>query len=863
MKKMKTKISYFTLFLFTLVCFACQAPQKKSRITDKLEAKHGPSEEFFLQRMDPNGNFAIKAYTQGLNEAKKNAFEKTRSIDSFDREWTVQGPGNLGGRVNTLAVDPDNEDIIYAGFSLGGVFKTVDSGNSWTPIFDEQAFSAIGDIAIDPNDSETIYVGTGDPNISGFPSIGDGVYKSEDAGKTWTNIGLTDQRIVSELIVDPDNSNRIFAATMGLPFERNNDRGLYRSEDKGESWEQVLFLSDSTGVADIIINPTDPNIIYAAGWDRIRNNTESIVNGQGSKIYRSFNSGDDWEMLEGGLPNEENNGRIGLAICESQPNVLYAQYANVQNTLGNIYRSDDFGETWRAIPIDPYDNLLPERPLGGFAWYFGKIRVNPNNPDDLYLLGVDLWRTLDAGNTWTMASPIWWTYEVHADKHDLTYLNDESILLATDGGIYKSDKDNFAWEDIENIPTNKFYRVAYNPHRPNIYYGGAQDNGSTGGNNQDINNWDRLFGGDGFQPAFDSEDFERYFFETQRGSLVGTLDDGNIINDADEGIEPSDPRNWDMPYFISTYDNNKMVAGTNRIYVSETQFPLWSPLSPDLTDGPNGTTRNGSITAIHESPLREDIIYVGTGDGNVWKGDIANYGNFEKISDQLIDQYVTDVAGSYVDPERIYVTHSGYRDNDNLDRIHRSDDGGESWTDISGDLPEVAINELLILPDTEDQVIFIGTDAGVYGTTDGAQTWDRVGTNMTIVPVYDLVYNEFNNELVVATFGRSIQTYDLTDIVGGDIDVSVNPIANEAIERLKVFPNPAVDQITIQYNNIEPGRTSDIAIISADGQLVKLFEKIPTMNVLEEVDISDLASGSYFVKVKVRHSVLSAGFVKS
>lgn len=860
---MKNLSSLIITSIFVVLFFSCNDTVPVGTSEDKLDVKHGPSEEFFLQRMDPDGNFAIKAYSNGLKEALDKAAVKDRSLNGFDQEWTVQGPGNLGGRANTIAVNPDNEDIIYAGFALGGIFKTEDAGQTWNPIFDEQVFSAIGDIAIDPNDSNTIYVGTGDPNISGFPSIGDGVYKSEDAGETWTHLGLTEQRIISEIIVDPRNSDRIFAATMGIPFERNNDRGLYRSDDKGETWEQILFLSDSTGVSDIAINPSNPDAIYAAGWDRIRNNTESVVSGKGSKIYRSVNGGDDWEMLEGGLPNEENNGRIGLSLCTSSPNVIYAQYADENNFLGAIYRSDNFGVSWTSLSVDSDEVFMGARPLGGFAWYFGKIRVNPNNPDDMYLLGVDLWRTLDGGNTWIMASPIWFTYDVHADKHDLVFLEDGSILLGTDGGIYKSDADNFTWEDIENIPTNKFYRTAYNPHQPDLYYGGAQDNGSTGGNANDINNWARLFGGDGFQPAFDTDDPARYFFETQRGNISATLDDGYIFERAMDGVDTDDPRNWDMPYFISTYDNNKMVLGTNRIYKSETRFPFWEPMSPDLTDGPNGTTRNGTITAIHESPIQEDIVFVGTGDGNVWKGDLANYGNFEKISDGLIDQYVTDVAGSYVDIDRIYVTHSGYRDNDNLDRINRSDDGGQTWIDISGDLPEVAVNELLIMPATGDSIMFIATDAGVYGTTDAATTWERLGTNMTIIPVYDLVYNEIKNELVAATFGRSIQSYDLTDILAQeDVNVSVFTPDNDAIERLKVFPNPAVDNIDIQYTNIEPNRTSDIAIISADGKLMKLIEKVEDSKVLQNVDISDLAPGNYFVKVKVRHSVLSARFVK-
>jgi len=256
------------------------------------------------------------------------------------------------------------------------------------------------------------------------------------------------------------------------------------------------------------------------------------------------------------------------------------------------------------------------------------------------------------------------------------------------------------------------------------------------------------------------------------------------------------------------------------------------------------------------------LIYVGTSDGNVWYANLNDSPTFILINNQLPDQYVTDVAGSYVDPNRLYVTHSGYRDNDNLDRIHRSDDMGATWIDISSNLPEVAINEMLIIPNTEDNVIFLATDVGVYGTIDAGESWDRLGTNMTIIPVYDLVYNEINNELVVATFGRSIQTYDLSNIVNPDVEVSVAQVQNNSIELLKVFPNPANEQITVSYNNIDPNQISDISIISLDGKLVKTIKQIGSKQVNQIVDISGLSSGQYYVKVKAKQAIQSVGFVK-
>lgn len=849
--------------LFVLFIFSCNTKEVTHEPTDRLDAKHGPSEQFFLQRMDPSGNFSVKGYSKGLAEAQADAALLYRSADGFDNEWTVQGPGNIGGRINTIAVNPDNEDEIYTGFGRGGIFKTIDNGTNWFPILDDQKFNSIGDITLDPNQSSTVYVGTGDPNISGFPFIGDGLYRSEDSGETFINIGLEETRIISKVVVDPSDSDRIFAATMGLPFEKNNDRGLYRSEDRGATWDQVLFLSDSTGIADLIINPQNPQVMYAAGWDRIRNNVTSIVNGEGAKIFKTIDGGDTWNLVEGGLPNDVPNGRIGLAICESQPNVIYAQYANTSNRFEAIYRSDDAGENWYAIPTDPYDNFLGESPLGGFAWYFGKIRVSPTDPDDVYLLGVDLWRTRNAGQEWFLASPPWWQYSVHADKHDLVYLSDESVLLGTDGGMYLSDKDNNDWIDIENIPTNQFYRVAYNPFQPDLYYGGAQDNGSTGGNATTFNEWSRIYGGDGFQMAFDPNNENRFFVETQNGDINITLDGGQEFFGATDGIDNDDPRNWDMPYFISSYDSEKMVTGTDRLYVGRGEVPFWTPVSEVLTDGEVSSNRYPNITAIHESPIQEDLIFVGTGDGNAWVGNLNDFDSFSSISDQLIDQYITDIAGSDTDVNRVFVTHSGYRDNDNLARIQRSDDLGQNWVDISSNLPDVAINEILIMPASGDSIIFIGTDAGVYGTTDAGADWERLGTNMVILPIYDLVHNVAKNELVAATFGRSIQTYDLDPIYQPElIDVAVAPAISTSIEKLKVFPSLARQQITIEYSNIEPLRNSEIAIISSAGQVVKSLIDIDDRAVSKTIGIDNLPAGQYFVKVKVRHAVLSSTFIK-
>jgi len=863
MKAFFLTISYF---LFLLLFFAC-GEQKNTHYTySETDEKNIPSDYFFAQRTDANGNFAVNAYTNGLRQAQENAFVQNRSSNGFDNLWTIQGPGNLGARVNTLAINPDDENIIYAGYSTGGVYKTIDGGENWEPIFDEQLFISIGDITLDPNDPNIVYVGTGDPNSNGFQALGDGVYRSDNAGETWTHLGLAEQRIISEVIVDPDDSNRIFASSMGLPFARNNERGLYRSEDNGDTWQQVLFLSDTTGVIDIVINPESPNMIFAAGWDRIRNNSRDLVSGFGGQIYKSENYGDDWEVLQNDLPHDEINGRIGLALCTSQPNVMYAQYTNVFGLVGGVYRSDNFGENWTPLAIEGNPNFPADMVNNGAGFYFSKIRVNPNDPDDFYLLAIELWNTKNGGLEWvplTVANPL--GIDVHVDMHDLVFRQDGSALLATDGGIYSSVNTLREWIKIENIPTNQVYRVGYNPHRPELYYGGLQDAGSVSGNAEDINNWKLLDEGDGLQSAFDTENSNRYFISRPRGEIMATLNEGATFARADNGIISNslESRNFDMPYFISVHNNNKMVAGASRVYVSDTEFPQWSPITANLTDNGNSAFlfSNNNISAIHESPIKENLLFVGTADGNLWRGNLRDSLSYVKIDSQLPDQFVTDVVASTVDTNRVYVTYSGYRDNDNLDRIYRSDDLGESWIDISSNLPEIAINELLIIPERNDSIMFVATDAGVYGTVDAATSWARLGTNLPIISVYDLVYNEANNELVAATYGKSIQSYNITPITE-NIKTGVFTPESEAVDLISVFPNPAKDYITVRYKNLALNQASNISIVSLQGQIVKTIENIKESNVEKKVNISQLPSGQYFLKVNAKQSVLSKGFFK-
>lgn len=833
-----TLLAFLCITLFT----QCSNKPVEQPVPQETLKHQEVADEFYLQRSWPDKSLDLRAYTAAIHQAKNQMTAKDH-LPGFDRPWVTRGPANIGGRINTIAVDPLDHDIIYAGFSAGGLFKTINGGQDWQPIFDEQPFLSIGDIAIDPSNSSTIYVGTGDPNISGYPFIGDGVYKSEDGGNSWTHLGLTNERIVSKIIIDPNQSSNIYVACMGLPFERNDQRGLYKSSDGGQTWSQILFSSNESGIIDMVMDPFDSNTLYAAAWDRIRNNQESIVSGSNAKIYKTTDSGQNWVILEGGLPLDD-MGRIGLAISKTEANTIYALYVNTYSSLNNIYKTTDGGQEWMPIINMDNENPFGNDPLGGFGWYFGKINVNPDIPGEIFVQGVDLWKSVDDGTSWQRATPSWWEYAVHADKHDLVFAGTDTVLLATDGGLYKGTLNQTEWEDIESIPATQFYRVAYNPHAPSTYYGGAQDNGSTGGNNIDVD-WDRLYGGDGFQMIFHPDDPNIVYAETQNGSLVATsngVNSGSWFN-INSGIDNGDRRNWDMPIIMSQHNPDVLFTGTYKVYMNTSGISeQWDSISGNLTDDPVFGDRYHTITSIHESPLEAGLLYVGTTDGNVSRTDFIG-GDWFNISEGIPKRYITDIKASPSDVDRVFVGVSGYKYNEFNPHIFRSDDRGETWFNISENLPNLAINDIYILPNHFDEIIFVATDGGVYATINSGEEWERLGNNMPIIAVYDLEWNEINNELIAGTHARSLMTFPLDSILTA-------PVATSSIflqkDQIRLFPSPAVSDINIEIEGVDPFSNFELIIVNVEGRVVLQREQ----NKLKSIDVSQLESGIYFIKIR-------------
>lgn len=805
-----------------------------------------PTDHLYWQRAYPDTVFDIKGWQSEFATVRAR-LQKTTARNAG--VWETQGPGNLGARINTIAIHPEDHNIILIGYSAGGIYKTTDGGASWYPVFDQFSILAIGDIVFDTDNPQVIYAGTGDPNISGIPFAGKGIYKSTDTGDTWEYLALEEAGIISEIIIDPQNPDILYAASMGVPFYRDENRGLYKSVDGGKHWEKILFLGEGTGVIDIVIHPEDGNILYAAGWDRIRNYEESTTEGEGARIYISLNGGQNWSLLAGGLPNRKHS-RIGIDLSVSNPDRLYAVYVDLDFELEQIYTTKDGGENWSAIPTGS-NSGLGTQPFLGFGWYFGKIRINPYDENDLFLLAVRLWRYNDKTRRWQRADQF--TADVvHADKHDLSFVSPDTLLVATDGGLYRSVDDATSWVDIEDIPTTQMYRVAFNPHMPDMYFGGAQDNGSSYGNRSGISDWTQYFSGDGFRTLFHPSDPLIYYVETQLGGLSVTTNGGQSFKRATKGIDASDNINWDAPVIMSRFDPDVLYYGTDRLYRNITgPDEDFVAISPRLTDQIVLLDATSNISAIEESYFNPSVIYVGTGDGNLHRT-LDSGQEWQKVDHGLPDRYITSISHSPEFDSVLYVTHSGYKAGEQLPHVHRSEDMGASWLDITGDLPSLPVNDIYVLPNNRDQVLFLGTDAGVYFSKDGGDHWMRLGNNMPLIPVFDLDYNPESNQLIAGTHAKSIMTYDL-DQEGIDGQMGVN-VRQEIYKELILYPNPATDFVRF---DLIPGEDALITLYNIQGQIISQQKSGDGI-----LDVREFPPGTYQIILNDRSGRYAARLLK-
>jgi len=801
----------------------CKQEQTASSNSEKYSKS--PFEIMYLQRAYPTGQIKAGAAQEAKAWKKQNV-----STRSLEEDWQPVGPVAVGGRVTDIEIPIDEAEVYYVGAASGGVFKSTDAGASFIPIFDEQGAMAIGDIEISKQNTDIVWVGTGEANPGGgsLAYEGDGVYVSSDAGQTWTNKGLSETGSISKVLIDPNDDNVIFAGAMGRLFSNDNNRGLYRSRDNGDTWEQILFVSDSTGVIDMVNHPTLSNVIFAVTWERIRTRQDRQYGGATSGIHRSIDGGDTWQELTNGLPTDPTQkGRIGIDISQSNPLVLYARYSDAAGSIEGVYRTNNGGESWTEVNSSQLTNV-------GFHWWFSGIHVDPNDENTIYNVDFEVQKSTDGGNTWFDAFP-----GVHVDQHALAFnaMADNEVLVGNDGGVYKSTDGGNSSGSMDNLAITQFYRISVDPNDSDVVYGGSQDNGTWRTRvNDGVNyNWANVFGGDGFQPLIHTNGNTLYA-QSQRGNLVrsNTRPVVNFVF-ATNGINGSDRNNWDTPIVFDPQNNDFIYYGTNRVWRSENNANTWSVISPDLTDGPApGILNFGTITTIDVSPVDSDVIIVGTDDSNIW---ITTDGgaNWNNTSSTLPNLWTTKVLADREDPSSFYVTFSGYRYGNNFSHVFRTVNSGADWIDIGSGLPDIPINDIV---QDKNANLYLATDVGVLSSSDEGELWTPCGGNMPDVVVTDLAIHDADDLLFAGTYGRSAFKLDIEQV---DVATLPNPLSIG----LKMYPNPSSNQVTISIG--ETIRNATAIFYNSAGQKV-LEQSLQTSQTT--VQIGHLAKGMYFVRVQ-------------
>ncbi|MCD6161240.1 MAG: T9SS type A sorting domain-containing protein [candidate division Zixibacteria bacterium] len=794
-----------------------------------------PTDWFTISRAYPYRDIPFGSYKGALDRAIA-VRNSTASLDIFDCE--PAGPYNVGGRITGMAAHPDRPGLIYTGAALGGVFKSEDAGNSWACISDDVPSLSVGDIAIDPNDPDVLYFGTGEANSSGDSYAGTGIYSTNNGGLSWEFLGLPESRHIGRIAIDPTNTDRIFVAAMGALFNTNPERGIYRTTNAGESWQQVLYVSDSTGAIDVVINPIDPNIIYAAMWERIRGPEDRRVGGLNSGIWRSTDGGDNWDRLTNGLPAPSpNNGRIGLALSPSNPDIIYASYVNHPGHLMGFWRSTDGGDSWQSRLVSPGTGEFSP-----FGWYFGQIWVHPTNSNIVYFGDVDMWKSVDGGAHWSDISG-----SMHVDMHALYQdpNNPNYMINGNDGGVFISQNGGNAWYKVYDLPITQFYAITIDKLNPYRLYGGTQDNSTPRTLGGDLDDWDVIFYGDGFYTNIDFNNSNIIYAEAQYGYLGKSTNLGNNWNMITYGIDYNERTNWNTPVVMSQLNSQVLYYGAQRVYMTTNGGDYWNAISPDLTGGPGGgNLLFGTITTISPSPLSSDIIWAGTDDSRVWVTN-NNGGSWNMVSDELPQRWCTRVTADVFDSAAAYVTFSGYKLGELMPHIFKTTDYGSTWSDISGNLEGVPVND--ILPDPERPGwLYIGTDFGMYYSDDGGVAWQTMNPDHPICPVFDIDLHNSERILVSGTHGRSMYKFYLDDV--GIEETDAKPHNYKLGQN---YPNPFNASTVISFEAKKTGHVS-LIIYDINGRLVStLVDRVVSAGKHTAVfNASKLASGIYFASLK-------------
>jgi photosystem II stability/assembly factor-like uncharacterized protein len=724
--------------------------------------------------------------------APQNATDKFKNL-----EFREIGPAVMGGRIDDFAAVESNPNIVYVGTASGGVWKTTNNGTTWEPVFDKEGVSTIGDIAIAPSDPSVVWVGTGEPNNRQSSSWGDGVFKSLDAGKTWKKMGLGATHHIGRIVIHPTNPEVLYVAAQGHLWGPNPDRGVYKSSDGGKTWSQVLKINDDTGVTDIAMDPQSPDILYAAAYERRRTPFGFNGGGPGSAIYKTSDGGATWKKLTKGLPYENggDTGRIGLDVYRKDPNIVYAE---IQHEGGGTFRSEDKGETWKRMgETDP-------RPS-----YYSQIRVDPNNDLRIWELGAQMYYSEDGGKTFTTQR----VRGIHGDFHGMWIdpANSNHMLTGSDGGIHWSDDAGKNWNFLNVIAIGQFYEVALDNEKPYHICGGLQDNGSWCGPSQTLTrdgivneDWQLIHGGDGFYAAIDAVEPWIVYTESQDGHVarrdMRTGQQRSVMPEAKAG-EPHYRFQWNSPVAISSHNHTTIYYGGNYLFKSTDRGDSWTRLGGDLTTGADrskqpilgkvpgkntlsrddGVEDYPTITTMSESPLTPNVLWVGTDDGNLqvtrdggktWKN-VAS-----KVPGVAKGTYVSRVVASKTGEGAAFVTFDGHRSDDYGVYLFATSDYGETWKSSCNGIPESAGTVHVIREHPRDtNLLFAGTEFGLWVSWDRGGSWMALKNNFPTVPVDDIEIQARDNDLVLATHGRSIWIFDdLTPLEKMDANVANSPL---------------------------------------------------------------------------------------
>ncbi|MCC3860938.1 VPS10 domain-containing protein [Pseudemcibacter aquimaris] len=693
------------------------------------------------------------------------------------------GPSYMSGRIADVAVDQKDPGTWYAAVASGGVWKTVNAGTTWDPIFDNESVYSIGDVTIDPSNSNVIWVGTGENNAGRHIAFGDGIYKSENGGKSWKNMGLENSEHLGDIVIHPEDGDTVWASAQGPLWSKGGQRGVFKTTDGGKTWRNTLEIDEWTGVGSLAIDPSNPDILYAAAWQRQRTIAALIDTGPGSALYKSTDGGETWEKMTEGLP-KGNIGKSSIAVSPIDPNVVYATI-ELDERKGGFWRSSDKGASWTK---------MSDRVSGGTGpHYYQEIFADPHTFDMVYMANNLSAYSMDGGKTWTDINLV----NKHVDDHAFAFhpTDPDFVLIGSDGGLYESRDNMKKWRFMQGISAAQFYKIAADDTYPfyNVY-GGTQDNSTQGGPSRTMRadgmrngDWYLTMGADGHQPAVEPGNPNIMYSQWQQGGLMRhdkLLRENVNVKPQERPGEPAERFNWDAPINVSHHDPKRLYHASQRLWRSDDRGDNWTPISGDLTKNGNRLTYEmmdttwgpeagwdlsamsnfHTIANVAESPIDENILYVGTDDGliQVTSDGGENWTRIEIADIRGIpaNSYVNDIRADRFDADTVYAALDNHKEGDYAPYLIKSTDRGRTWTSITNGLPEKSLVWRITQDHVNSDLMFLGTEFGIYFTVDGGDNWIELEGGMPTISVRDVRIQRRENDLVAGSFGRGIFILD-------------------------------------------------------------------------------------------------------